>query len=146
MKICLVCSYGGHLTEMMALEGAFEGNEKFYLTYSSERTEELPKAVLIDNFADKPSLFIFGLHQILMTLIREKPDIVISTGAEIAIPTFFIAKLLGMTTIFVESCARIRSPSSTGSFVYPFSDFFFVQWKELLGSYGNRARYEGGLL
>ena len=134
------------MTEMMALEEAFEGHETFYLTYSSERTEKLSNAVLIDNFADKPSSFISGLIEILRVLITEKPDVVVSTGAEIAAPTFFIAKLLGMKTIYIESCARISSPSGTGKLVYPFSDFFFVQWKDLLKSYGKRARFEGGLL
>lgn len=131
---------------MMALEEAFEGHETFYLTYSSERTKELPNSALIDNFADKPASFISGLIQILRVLIMEKPDVVVSTGAEIAAPTFFMAKLLGIKTIYIESCARITSPSGTGKLVYPFSDFFFVQWKELLESYGKRAKFEGGLL
>jgi UDP-N-acetylglucosamine:LPS N-acetylglucosamine transferase len=131
---------------MMELEEAFEGHEKFYLTYCSLRTRELPNAVLLHNPAEKATSFILGVFRILLTLIKERPDVVISTGAEIAAPTFLIAKLLGMKTIYIESCARRYSPSGTGKLVYPLSDYFFVQWKELLGSYGRRARYEGGLL
>lgn len=146
MKICLVCSHGGHLTEMIQLESAFEGHETVYLTYRSERTSKLPRTYLIDNFAEKPFSIFSGLIKMISMIRREKPKVIISTGAEIAIPAFMLAKLFGIKTIFIESCARVNSPSGTGKIIYLISDDFFVQWESLLSKYGKRGKYAGGLL
>lgn len=146
MKICLVCSHGGHLTEMRELEAAFKDHDICYLTYRSERTRNLPASCLIDNLADKPWTLVLALLRIAELISREKPRIMISTGAEIAIPAFFLARLAGINTIFVETCARVRTPSMTARLVYHMSDFFFVQWENLTKCFGRNVRYEGGLL
>ena len=146
MKIGLVCSHGGHLTEMKELEKAFDGHELFYITYKSNRTLQLHRAYLIENFAEKIWTFPFGFLHIVFAILKEKPKMIVSTGAEIAAPAFLIASLLRIPKIYIEGAARINSPSGTGRLVYPISDYFFVQWKGLLKVYGRRARYEGGLL
>jgi UDP-N-acetylglucosamine:LPS N-acetylglucosamine transferase len=64
-------------------------------------------------------------------IIKEKPDLIISTGAEIAIPTIFLGKLLGCHTIFIESLCRVKSISPTGKIISRFTDIFLVQWEEL---------------
>jgi UDP-N-acetylglucosamine:LPS N-acetylglucosamine transferase len=79
-------------------------------------------------------------------LIIEKPKVVISTGAEIAIPVFYMAKLLKIKTIFIESWCRVFEPSTTGKSIYPIADIFFVQWKQLLKKYGKKAKYEGAVI
>lgn len=146
MKICLACSQGGHLTETEELLEAFDGHQLLFLSYSSVRTKELPNAYLIENFVKKPSKFPSALLTILSVFLSQKPDLIVSTGAEIAIPVFLVAKVFGVKTMFIETCARIYKPSGTGRIAYPFSDYFFVQWRELLQHYGRKARYEGGLL
>ena len=146
MKICLVCSHGGHLTEINELAEAFEGHEIFYITYISRRTERLERAHLVENFSERPWLIGVALLKIFKAIVAERPNVIVSTGAEIALPVFAIAKTVGAETIFVETCTRIHRPSKTGRLIYYFSDHFFVQWKELLDSYGSRARYAGGLL
>lgn len=146
MKLCITCSPGGHLTEMLELEEAFTGHQVFGITYDTERTRSLMDYYLIDNFASQPLKSPIAIATMLRVLIREKPDVILSTGAEIAIPAFIIAKLIGARTIYIESCARVTSSSATGRLLYPISDFFFVQWKETLRAYGKKARYKGGLL
>lgn len=146
MKIGLVCSHGGHLTEITEFSEIYRYHDFFFITYKSERTLKLQKAYLIENFAEKPFTLFLNILKILRVLMLERPRILISTGAEIAIPTFFIAKLLGIKTVYIESCARVRSPSITGLLVYRISDYFFVQWKDLLPSYGKKAKFAGGLL
>ena len=146
MKICLACSHGGHLTEMFELLDAFRNHDVFYITYKSERTANLQRVYLIDNLHSKPSKMLTSLVRIALALISERPRVVISTGAEIAVPVFSLAKLLGMYTIYIESCARVNSASGTGRIVYWIADRFFVQWEELLREYGKKAAYEGGLL
>ena len=146
MKICLVCSHGGHLTEILQLMDAFEDCDTFFITYDSPRTRKLKNAYLFANLGEKPIKLISSLPRMFKILIREKPKVVISTGAEIAIPVFYMAKLLRIKTIFIESWCRVNKPSITGKIVYPIADVFLVQWKQLLEIYGKKARYEGAVI
>lgn len=147
MKIALVCSHGGHLTEMLFLMDVFKEHELFFITYDNMRTQSLDyKKYLLDNIGTNPLKMLKAFFKIAKILIKEKPDLVVSTGSEIAIPSFILAKLLGIRTVFIESWCRVKTRSSTGKIVYYFSDLFLVQWPELLQIYGNKAQYEGAVL
>lgn len=63
-------------------------------------------------------------------LLEEHPDIIISTGAGVAVPFFYIGKLLRAKLIYIEVYDRIDSPTLTGKIVYPIIDTFVLQWKE----------------
>ncbi len=146
MKICLVCSHGGHLSEMLQLIEAFEGHETFFITYDSSRTRVLEHKYLISNIGTNPLLMARALLSTFRILLREKPKLIVSTGSEIAIPAFYLAKILRIKTIFIESWTRVDRPTGTGKIVYPVSDLFLVQWERLLSKYGKKARYEGAIL
>lgn len=131
---------------MRELEGAFENHDVCYLTYRSERTKNLPAAYLIDNLGEKPWTIILALLRIAELIRCERPRIMVSTGSEVAIPAFFLARLAGIETVFIETCARVWTPSGTARLVYFASNHFFVQWESLARRFGRKARYEGGLL
>ena len=59
-----------------------------------------------------------------------------------AIPICIYAKLFGKKIIYIESMARINSPSATGKLVYKFADLFIIQWEELRKFYP-KAVYGG---
>lgn len=145
MKLCLVCSHGGHMTELLELQSVWAEHETFFITYHSER--ELPsRAYKFKNLTERKLRVIPMSLQVLRILWRERPDWIVSDGAEIAIPVFFAAKLLRIRTLFIESFCRVNAPSFTGRILYPFSDVFLVQWPSLLEHYGSKARYEGGVI
>lgn len=146
MKICLTSSHGGHLTEILRLMDAFQGHEIFFLTYKGFRTRELVNAYTIDNLGKSPLKYIINTPGILRILLKERPDLIVSTGSEIAIPVFYIARLLGIRTMFIESLCRVKEPSGSGKIVYPVCDLFLVQWKPLLEKYGKKAKYWGNVL
>ena len=147
MKIGLICSHGGHLTEILYLLEAFEGHEIFFITYENFRTKNLNyKKYLLENIGTNPIKMSKSFLQMFKILSKEKPDTIISTGSEIAIPAFIIAKLLKIRTIFIESWCRVKTKSGTGKIVYPLSDLFLVQWPELLELYGNKAKFEGAVI
>lgn len=147
MKIALVCSYGGHLTEILYLMEAFQDHDTFFITYDNFRTRNLNyKKYLIKNIETNPLKMLKSFFQIFRILLKEKPDIIISTGSEIAIPAFIIGKILRIKTVFIESWCRVKTRSGTGKIVYPLSDEFLVQWPELLKLYGKKARYEGAVI
>ena len=131
---------------MKEVEEAFRGHQTTYVTYESPRTRELPGALLIPSMVEKPWTIPQSILRILVLYMNTRPSVVISTGAEIAFPLFIIAKIFRAKTIYLETCARISTPSFTGRAVYPFSDHFLVQWEELTKKFGNKAVYEGGLI
>jgi UDP-N-acetylglucosamine:LPS N-acetylglucosamine transferase len=125
---------------------AFEGHDVFFITYDSPRTRELKNAYLFDNLGENPLKLLSSLPRIFRILHKERPHVIVSTGAEIAIPVFYTAKLLRIKTIFIESWCRVNKPSIAGKIVYPIADVFFVQWKQLLKKYGKKAKYEGAVI
>jgi UDP-N-acetylglucosamine:LPS N-acetylglucosamine transferase len=64
-------------------------------------------------------------------LRKEKPDLIISSGAAVAVPFFYIGKLLGVKLIYIEVFDRIDKPTMSGRMVYPIVDRFVVQWEEM---------------
>jgi len=148
MKICLVCSHGGHLTETLRLLEAFEGHDIFFATYHSSRNEELIKIARVystQNIGSNIWRMLKAIPWALGILLKEKPNVIFSLGAEVAIPFFYLGKLLRTRTIFVESWSRLSSPSGTGRIVYPVSDVFLLQWEQMLKQCGKKARYEGAI-
>lgn len=147
MKIGLVCSHGGHLTEMMCLMEAFEGHEIFFVTYDSPRTKSLLyRKYLMENIGTNIFRMIHSFFIFVDIYLKERPDIIITTGSEIAIPAIILAKLAGIKTIYIESWCRVSTPSGTGKVVYPFADEFLVQWPELLNKYGKKAKFQGAVV
>ena len=69
--------------------------------------------------------------QTLKILQKEKPDLIISTGADVALASCFIGKLLGKKVIFIESFCRPIKPGITGKLVYQIADLLLYQWKAL---------------
>ena len=68
-------------------------------------------------------------------LIKEKPNLIISSGAAVAVPFFYLGKLFGAKTIYIEVFDRIDKPTLTGKLVYPVTDKFIVQWEEMKNVY-----------
>lgn len=149
MKIGLVCSHGGHMTELLEVMAAFETHEVFFITYDSIPTRQMQNAYLLKNIGTNPLRMTRAAFTLLRALRRERPDVIVSTGAELAIPAFYLARLmrllrlLSTRTVFIESWTRVSMPTQTGRIVYPVSDVFFVQWRQLLPHYGRKARYGG---
>jgi UDP-N-acetylglucosamine:LPS N-acetylglucosamine transferase len=146
-KIGLICSPGGHLVEVLQLLEAFGDCPFFFLTYKEKATLNRKNTFYVSNFAKNPFSLIVGILKILYIFVRERPRILFSTGAEIAIPSFYIGKFVFHTRlIYLECSAQVYNPSLTGRWVYPISDLFLVQWEPLLTQYGSRAKYVGGLI
>ncbi len=147
MKIALVSSHGGHLTEVLALKDVFKGHRTFFITYQGQTPAGLAPAYFLKKFHDNLFEVVAVWFRVVRIFWRERPDLVFSTGAEIAIPVFFVAKFLfGCKLAYLECSAQVKSRSLTGRIVYPICDLFLVQWEHLLVKYGKKARYCGGLI
>jgi len=157
LKICLVCSHGGHLSEMLQLLDAVKEHNVFLVTYSEKSTRKVNFPVrscfikIRNSDAFQLKLVQLLKHMLHITydelkiFLKEKPDIIISTGSEIAIPICYLGKLCGKKIIFIESLSRVNDLSRTGRIIYPISTLFLVQWKKLLIKY-SKAKYGGRVL
>ena len=149
-KLCLACSAGGHLAEMLHLENCYSKYRHFFITFKRIDTSELGKHEKVYFVADpgrNPINLLKCVIQSFKVLLKERPAVVISTGAGVAVPSCYLAKLLfGSKIVFVESFCRTEEPSLTGKFTYPVSDLFFVQWPEMLEKYGDKAVYRGAIV
>lgn len=135
MKVCLVGSSGGHLTHLYMLKKFWEHEDRFWVTFPKEDAKSLLKNEKTyscyyptnRNFKNliKNTFLAFKI------LLKEKPDLIISSGAAVAVPFFYIGKLFRIKTIYVEVFDRINKPTVTGRLVYPVSDIFVVQWEEM---------------
>lgn len=64
-------------------------------------------------------------------LHRERPDLIVSSGAAVAVPFFYIGKMMGTKLVFIEVYDRMDQASLSGRMVYPICDKFIVEWEEL---------------
>ena len=143
----LVCSPGGHLAQLERLLVAFDGHELSLVTYHSPRDPQpissVSKTYLVPYIGTNPIRLLRAMPTFLSALYKQRPQALVSTGSEIAIVFFFLAKLVGMRTLYIESLSRVRSRSGTGRIVYYLADRFFVQWEPLLDQYGRKAEFRG---
>lgn len=150
MKICFVSSSGGHWEELMCLKEIAEKYDSFYVTERGGQAKDskLDKMYLLSQINRKEKLFVFHFIWIfvraLFILLKEKPDVIITTGALVSFPFCRIGKWMKRKIIYIESFARVNTASKTGEMVYPFADLFIVQWEELKKVYP-KAIYSGGI-
>lgn len=147
-RAMLVCSPGGHLLQLLRLEPAWEGMETIWITLPAADTDYLlrEERVVLGRGPTNRSLraLISNLGLAWRVVRRERPDVILSTGAALAVPFFVFGKLFGARLVFVESLTRTTSLSLSGRLVRPLSDAFFVQWPDLARA--KRARFAGRLL
>ncbi len=146
LKVCIACSSGGHLSEALKATAHLE-HEKYYVTFWAESLKEFcekNKVCCITHPRHNPFRLLKNCMESLILLLREKPDLIISTGADVAVPTCVIGKLLGVKLIYIESGGYVKTPSISGRLVYHFADLFIVQWAEALKNFPN-AVYGGAL-
>ncbi|AYV68247.1 UDP-N-acetylglucosamine--LPS N-acetylglucosamine transferase [Niallia circulans] len=135
MKVCLVGSSGGHLTHLHMLKPFWENEERFWVTFDKSdaksilKNEKMYPCYYPTNRNVKNT--IRNTILAYKILKKERPDIIISSGAAVAVPFFYLGKLFGCKTVYIEVFDRIDSPTLTGKLVYPVSDKFIVQWEEM---------------
>ena len=135
MKICFVGSSGGHLTHLYMLKPFWSGKKRFWCTFDKEDARSVLEGEKIYPvyYPSNRSLkaLLINTYRAFRILKKEKPDLIISTGAAPAIPFFWIGKFMGAKTIYIEVFDRINRPTIAGKVCYPVTDRFIVEWEEM---------------
>lgn len=146
MKLLLVCNPGGHFSTMMGLKEFWSAYPREWATYPKYDTKQLHGKEVVHwvEMQEARMLWKAGVNflKALLILRRSQPNLVVSTGASIAVPFLLASKLLGIRTIFIESISRSSDLSLTGKLVYNLVDEFYVQWPECVKRYP-KAQYRG---
>lgn len=140
-KICFTCSAGGHFEQIKQLKEIHNKYDCFYAITKTKSTSQFKEKKYLLPFWGRKNKISYVCNVIIWfiysfyIIVKERPDVVISTGAGDTVPLCIIAKLFKRKVIFIETFARRKEPSKTGKFMYKYADLFIVQWKELLEFY-----------
>lgn len=132
-KICIVSSCGGHLTEVRCLLAAYAGYPHFYvLDDKALLPPDMEGRTYFITHSQRDWKFLLNLWEAWQLLRRERPTLILSTGAGVAVPVSLVARLLfGCHIVFIESITRITGPSLSGRVMYRIAHDFFYQWRGL---------------
>ena len=141
-KICFIASTGGHFDQLMMLKPIMDKYDSFIITEktSYQAIKDNRKIYYLKQVNRHEKIFILKM----LVNIIDTLKIFIREGALVTIPICIIAKIFRKKLIFIESFAKINSPTLTGKLLYKFADQFYVQWKDMLKIYP-KAIYKGGI-
>ncbi len=150
-KICLISSSGGHFEQLLMLRPLSNNHDIFIVT---EKTKYNKNDKKINHYIMQvnrkelffiPKMLLISIKSLFIYFL-EKPDVIISTGVLAAIPMVFIGHLFKKKVIYIESFAKINSPTMTGKLIYKknWANQFYVQWPQMKEFYPN-AIYKGGI-
>ena len=149
-KICFAASSGGHYEQLMMLRPLMEKYDSFILTEKTQYEARVAgeKTYYLKQVNRKEKTFLLRMLQnAFLTFgifLKEKPNVVICTGVLAMIPMCLLVKLFGGKLIYLESFAKVTSPTETGKLLYRFADQFYVQWEPMLEFYP-KAIFLGGI-
>ena len=145
-RTCLAYSSGGHRAELeRALDGV-QFLDAFHVTFASGRpSARNERTYYLCHPRRRAWRTAINTVQALKVLLKERPGLVVTTGADVAVPIFVLAKLMRARTIFVETAGSL-GPSLAGRLAYPFADLFIVQWPEKRRAFPRAVLAEGILL
>lgn len=150
IKLVFAASSGGHFEQILMLRPLMERYDSIMVT---EKTEYGAgnldvKTYYVTQINRKEALFIpkvlLNTWKSLIIIIKERPNVMITTGVLAIIPLALLMKCFGGKLIYLESFAKVTSKTMSGKFLYKFADQFYVQWEEMLKLYPN-AIYKGGI-
>ena len=131
-KICVVSSSGGHLTEVRMLRPLYQRYEHFYvLNDGALLPDDMSGRTYFIRHSERDWVFALNLWEAWRILRVERPRLILSTGAGPAVPFALVGKMFGIRCLFIETFARLRTPSMTGRIMYRLADRFFYQWQSL---------------
>jgi beta-1,4-N-acetylglucosaminyltransferase len=147
--LLLVCSSGGHLLQLVALREAWGDLPRTWVTFDKPDARSLLSGEDV-RYAFGPtnrSLRAFARNLLLAArlLRRLRPAAMVTTGAGVAVPFAWLARLRRIPIVYVESLTRITELSLSGRMIAPVASRLYVQWPELAEA-EPRARYAGHLL
>lgn len=146
-RVLAVSSPGGHFTQLQLLSRAWDDCEVAYACVGGElaplvgaaRYYSIPEAS-----RSRPWLLLASAWRTLLILLRERPDIVVTTGAAPGLVAVALGRLLGARTAWIDSVANVERLSLSGRLAGRVAHLWVTQWEHLSQPSGPRCA--GGVL
>jgi UDP-N-acetylglucosamine:LPS N-acetylglucosamine transferase len=146
VKLCIVSSCGGHLTEVRALMPAYARWPHVYvLNDKALLPPDMEGRTHFITHSERDWKLVLNLWEAWRILRAERPDVILSTGAGPAVPFAIMGRMMGCRILFVETITRITAPSMTGRLMHALAHDFFYQWPAL-ARFFPKGRLGGPLL
>ncbi len=134
-KVGIVCSSGGHLAQLHCLPEWWKKRDRFWVSFDKPDAQSLLKGekVYWGHFPTNRNLknMVRNGFQAIRVLRKERPDILVSNGAGLSVPYFWVGKIFfGCKTVYVEVYDRIDSPTLSARLVRPVLDQMVIQWED----------------
>lgn len=136
--VYIAASLGGHLELLEALAPATDDFAKVWITSEgvrAQRLRERGESVMAVPRLDRSAPSAHAVTQSVGLALRERPKLVLTSGAGLVVPFCAVSRSLGASIVFVETMARVGRPSMSGRVVSRLGARVFVQWKELASAY-----------
>jgi UDP-N-acetylglucosamine:LPS N-acetylglucosamine transferase len=133
LKIVVVSSVGGHLTEVMQLAPLLVAHDVVLVVNDAVELPAFPfRRVYRISHAERDWRTVLNVAEASRILVHERPDLIVSAGAGPAVPFAAVGRwFLGCRVVYIESAAAIHRPTLTGRLMYRIAHDFFYQWPDL---------------
>lgn len=152
-KLLLIASSGGHLMEMMQLKNYWSKYDYYFVAY-----DKIDSRTILENEKSRNKAWFSKFTHIrnpihviktaffaFKILKKVRPDVMFSTGEGIAVPFYYLGKVLfGCKTIFLDSVSKLK-PSLSAKLLYPVCDHLLAQWPETAEE-NRKISYKGSVL
>jgi UDP-N-acetylglucosamine:LPS N-acetylglucosamine transferase len=149
LRICLAASAGGHISQLLKLAESWNGFETFWVTTTQVVRDKLSRFgtvyVVGECNRQHPLRVVQVLLRCIRVVLRERPDVVISTGAAAGCMLCLLGKMLGAKVVWIDSITNVERISLSGRMVRGIADLFLVQWPELARRY-KRVEFVGAVV
>lgn len=132
--------------QLCRLRPAFEGFDIAYVTTDAGHRDEVAPArfyTVRDGSRWSKTALLRSAIKTAWIVARERPDVVVSTGAAPGFLAIRCAKLLRARTIWIDSVANVDELSMSGRLASTTADLCLTQWPHLVGG---PVRYAGSVL
>lgn len=148
-KMCITASAGGHLSQLLSLGPVWGDYEVICVSTGrmvKEKLETIGKTYIVGECNREHPIQTMGvLFKCLRIIVKERPDVVFSTGAAAGFLMCFWGKLFGAKVIWMDSIANARKLSMSGRMIRPFADIILSQWPDVAAKYPN-VEYTGEVI
>ena len=146
-RLLAVASGGGHWVQLLRLRPAFGGCDVSYLTTSGGYQRDVVGArVFVVNDASRWNKIALGVMtmRVAWVLLRERPNVIVTTGAAPGYVALKIGKMMGARTVWIDSIANADELSMGGRMAGKLGGLWLTQWEHLASDDG--PKYAGAVV
>lgn len=145
-RVLAVSSGGGHWVELLRILPALDNTDIALVTVDAAYQTDLEESCAArfyhvqDVTRWNKIRWMQTALQIFWILLKERPAVIISTGALPGYMAVRLGKMLGARTIWLDSIANVEELSHSGEKIGKYADLWLTQWPHLAKPGGPQFR------